>query len=164
MKFAHWIVAGALAVPGLALAQAGQQQPGQQDRMGQQQGQQQRGQQQAGQQQHGAKQKRSAAMYEGKDNFEIEGTVQQVQRNRITIQRQELPPVQLQLAEGAKVMVDGQEAQLQQIRPGQEVRATFNIADDQALAIEIEAQGGQQQQRQQPGQQQPGQQQPGQQR
>lgn len=79
--------------------------------------------------------------FELQDNYEVEGTVSSVDasKDRITISREDLPPASLSVAPDTRIELDGEDARLSQIRQGQEVRATFNLARDTPLAVEIEA-------------------------
>lgn len=77
--------------------------------------------------------------FEGKDNFEIEGKVQKASRSSITIQREELPPAELQVSKNTKIELDGQQASMQQLKQGQDVKASFNMNRDKAEAVEIKA-------------------------
>lgn len=80
-------------------------------------------------------------IFRNKDNFEIRGTVSSVDptQNRITVQRENLPPVELQVAQGTEIKMDGRASSLQALEPGAEVRARFNVAQDQPIAISLDA-------------------------
>src|SRR5690606_1720707 len=120
------VMAGMLALPGLAIAQGDmerqpdmQQQPGMERSPGQV----------------------SAQMFKDKDNFDIEGTVASVDtmQRQITVQREGLPSVELQIASDTEVKVNGEESSLSQIQPGDEVRTEFNLAQNQPIAVSVEA-------------------------
>lgn len=187
-RMGRWIVAATLAVPALAFAQQGttgtqrgttqqgtqqgtqpgtrgtqqpgqpgQQQPGSTpDQWGTQQG-------QMGQQ---GMPGQDVNVFRRAENFQLEGRVAQIDRTRrqITLEREGLPPASLMVPEGAEIKWEGRTANLTEIAPGAEVRATFNLDQGHPVAIQIEASkskagktGGMQQQ--QPGQrtgQQPG--------
>lgn len=123
-----FVMAGMLALPALAVAQGDmdmempQQQP----------------QQQMGMQQH------SAQMFKDQKNFRMEGTVSSVDptQRQITVQREGLPPAELQIAQDTQVKVDGKESSLSQIQPGDEVRAEFNLAENQPIAVSVDAKEG----------------------
>lgn len=152
------LVLTGLLVPGLAFASARGQEHGQQqqDQMGQQQP----GQQQPGQQQEIDRQAQQQ-IFQSQERWDLQGTVTQVdeQQMKLTLRRENLPDAELRLTEQTQIQVDGQRGQLQDIQPGTEVRAQFQLAEDQPVAVEVEAHG--QGTQRQPGQQQPGQQQPG---
>lgn len=121
-----FVMAGMLALPGLAIAQGDmerqpdmQQQPGMERSPGQV----------------------SAQMFKDKDNFDIEGTVASVDtmQRQITVQREGLPSVELQIASDTEVKVNGEESSLSQIQPGDEVRTEFNLAQNQPIAVSVEA-------------------------
>jgi hypothetical protein len=77
--------------------------------------------------------------FEGKQNFDVDGKVQKVSENSITIQRDELPPATLMLSKNTKVELDGERASLKQLKPGQDVKASFNLEGQKPEAIEIKA-------------------------
>lgn len=72
------------------------------------------------------------------DNYEVEGKVQKVSKNRITVQREELPPAEIHVAKRTNVQIDGERASLQQIEQGQDVHVSFNLRGDTPVAIEVE--------------------------
>lgn len=80
-------------------------------------------------------------VFKDKDNFEVEGTVSSVDstQNRITLNREGLPPMELQVAQGTEITMDGQQSSLSALQAGSEVRARFNVAQDKPVAIELEA-------------------------
>lgn len=152
------VVAGLLAVPGLALAQdtgSDSQEYGQ-DSMGTMgseatggsggsggsgvsQGSEVRTGMQTGSQQ--SSQQVQIFKSNKRANFELKGTVSSVDptANTITVNRQGLPPVELQVAQGTDIKYSGRQASLNELQPGSEVRARFNVAENQPLAIELDA-------------------------
>ncbi len=80
-----------------------------------------------------------AKLFDGKKNFDVDGKVAKVSKDSITINRDDLPPATLAIARGAKVQVDGNDVSVQQLKPGQDVKASFNLDKDKAEAIEIKA-------------------------
>ncbi len=78
-------------------------------------------------------------VFDGKKNFDLDGKVQDASRDRITIQRKELPPVTLHVSPGTKVEVDGKRASTEQLQQGQDVKASFNLQGETAEAVEIKA-------------------------
>ena len=87
-------------------------------------------------------------IFKNKDNFEVRGTVSSVDaaQNKITLQREQgLPPVELQVAQGTNITMDGKQSSLQELQPGSEVRAQFNLAQNQPVAIQLEAKPSKQQ-------------------
>lgn len=118
-------MAGMLALPAFAFAQ-GEQRPGMEPR------------QQPGMEQEQSQ--ASAQMFKDKDNFNLEGTVSSVDtmQRQITVQREGLPSVELQIASDTEVKVNGEESSLSQIQPGDEVRTQFNLAQDKPIAVSVE--------------------------
>ncbi len=94
-------------------------------------------------------------IFQSRDHFNIEGTVASVNPNQktITVNRPNLPPAELSTANQTKVKVDGRQATLSDLQPGTEIRAKFNLAQDQAIATEVDAKSnrGSRSQQQQPG-------------
>jgi hypothetical protein len=72
-------------------------------------------------------------------NFDIEGRIASVEGNKITISREELPEAELTIASNTEIELDGDTASFAQLQPGQEVSAKFNLSGDQAVALEIQA-------------------------
>lgn len=119
------LLAGLLAVPGLAIAQGDMERQPDSDMPGMET----------------SPSQVSAQMFKNKDNFDLEGTVSSVDptQRQITIQREGMPSVELQVASDTEVKVNGEESSLSQIHPGDEVRTEFNLAQDQAIAVKVEA-------------------------
>jgi len=91
-------------------------------------------------------------VFKNKSNFKVDGTVSSVDatQNMITVQRSNgLPPVQLQVASGTDIKMDGRQASLNQLQPGSEVRAEFNVAENQPIAVKLDAKQSKQQKRSQ---------------
>jgi hypothetical protein len=78
-------------------------------------------------------------MFEGKDNFSIDGKIQQASSSSITVAREELPAAKLTVDRNTKIELDGQQVSAAQLKPGQEVKASFNLQNDKPMAIEITA-------------------------
>jgi hypothetical protein len=86
-----------------------------------------------------AKDEKKHPLFEGKNNFDVEGKVQHASQDKITIQRDDLPEVTLHVSPSTKVEVDGKHAAAGQLRQGQDVRASFNLRGDKPEAVEIKA-------------------------
>ncbi|HET8542243.1 MAG TPA: hypothetical protein VFL83_20380 [Anaeromyxobacter sp.] len=84
-------------------------------------------------------QEKKHPLFEGKNNFDIEGKIQKASSTSITIQREELPAAELKVSKNTKIELDGEQASAQQLKPGQEVKASFNLNKDKAEAVEIKA-------------------------
>ncbi len=93
----------------------------------------------AGRAVNGSAKSADARAFEGKKNFDVDGKVQKVSKGSITIARDGLPPATLDMAHGTKVQLDGNDASIQQLAPGQDVKASFNLAGDKPEAVEIQA-------------------------
>lgn len=72
-------------------------------------------------------------------NYDVEGRISKVSKDKITIQRDELPAVELSIASNTKLQVDGEAASAAQLREGQEVKASFNLRGETPVAISLEA-------------------------
>jgi hypothetical protein len=80
-----------------------------------------------------------AKVFDGKTNFDVDGKIQKVSKSSITIARDGLPPATLGLAKGAKVQLDGNDVSISQLKPGEDVKASFNLDRDHPAAVEIKA-------------------------
>ncbi|HEX9306188.1 MAG TPA: hypothetical protein VF894_01780 [Anaeromyxobacter sp.] len=87
----------------------------------------------------GRSDERKHPLFDGKKNFDLDGKVQQASKDEITIQRDKLPPATLHVAPGTKVEVDGKASSVDQLQPGQDVKASFNLRGGTAEAVEIKA-------------------------
>lgn len=74
-----------------------------------------------------------------KDNFDVEGRIQNVSKGSITLRREELPAAKLNLDRNTKIELDGEKVSAMQLKPGQEVKASFNLQNDKPMAVEIKA-------------------------
>jgi hypothetical protein len=79
-------------------------------------------------------------VFEGKQNFEIDGKVQAASATSLTVKREELPAAKLTLDKNTRIELDGQQVSAAQLKPGQEVKASFNLQNDKPMAIEVKAQ------------------------
>lgn len=85
-----------------------------------------------------AAQKRHS-LFDGKKNFDVDGKIQKVSAHSITIQRDDLPPATLSVSRETKIELDGNAVSAQQLREGEDVKASFNLNQDKAQAVEIKA-------------------------
>jgi vacuolar-type H+-ATPase subunit H len=74
-----------------------------------------------------------------KDNWDIEGTVQSATKNSITVRREDLPAAKLNIDKNTKIELEGERVMATQLKPGQEVKASFNLRNDKPIAVEIKA-------------------------
>lgn len=86
-----------------------------------------------------AGQEKKHPLFDGKDNFEVEGKVQKVSKNSITVTREDLPAATLTLSRHTKIELDGDQVSASRLKPGQDVKASFNLRGDKAEAVEIKA-------------------------
>ncbi|HEY0838574.1 MAG TPA: hypothetical protein VGD74_00170 [Vulgatibacter sp.] len=133
------VAAGLMAMPGLAVAQGGASQ-GEMNQPS--------GRSSTSQQKMGAE---HAQVFKNKSNFKIEGTVASVDAStgNLTVQRKDMPPAELKLAPDTKIQVNGKSASAQELQPGSEVRAEFNLAENQPIAVSVDAKASKSQKSQQ---------------
>jgi hypothetical protein len=84
-------------------------------------------------------QEKKHPIFDGKDNFEVEGKIQKASKNSITVTREELPAATLSVSQHTKIELDGDQVSASQLKPGQDVKASFNLRGDKAEAVEIKA-------------------------
>jgi vacuolar-type H+-ATPase subunit H len=77
--------------------------------------------------------------FEGKENFDVDGKVQKVSKGSITIAREELPAMTLHLEQYTAIELDGEKAARTQLKPGQDVQASFNLNGAKPVALELKA-------------------------
>jgi hypothetical protein len=77
--------------------------------------------------------------FDGKDNFKVEGKISQASAGSLTVTREEMPPAKLMVDRNTQIELDGEKVSAAQLKPGQEVKAEFNLQDDKPMAIEIKA-------------------------
>jgi hypothetical protein len=74
-----------------------------------------------------------------KDNFEVKGKIASVSSGSITVRRQDLPEAKLNLDPNTKIELDGDHVSASALKPGEDVRASFNLQNDRPIAVEIKA-------------------------
>jgi hypothetical protein len=79
------------------------------------------------------------SMFDGKKNFDLDGKIANVSGDTVTISRDDLPPVELKVSHETKIELDGDRASSQQLKQGQDVKASFNLNKDKVEAVEIKA-------------------------
>lgn len=72
----------------------------------------------------------------------LSGTIVSVQQDSVQVNVPEQGPVRLEVDSAVPVMVDGQQATLTELEPGQEVRASFSMEGENRKASRIDATGG----------------------
>lgn len=80
------------------------------------------------------------SIFEGKSNYDVKGRVEKVSGHSVTLHRDDLPSVTLSTDTATHITVNGDDhATTSSLRPGQDVRASFNLEGSKPLAVEIEA-------------------------
>ncbi len=78
-------------------------------------------------------------LFEGKNNFDVEGRIQKVSASSITVARDDMPAATLNVSKDTKIELDGEQVSMKQLRQGQEVKASFNLKGEKPEAVEIKA-------------------------
>jgi hypothetical protein len=86
-------------------------------------------------------QQRHKMLFSSPERFQVSGKIANVapDKGEITIQRSGLPPALLKVEPQTKLVVDGQEAMLNQLKAGEDVRASFNLSGRRPIALEVQA-------------------------
>jgi hypothetical protein len=86
---------------------------------------------------------RHKLLFNSSDRFQVTGRLAQVDdaKGEITIQRENLPPALLRVEEGTKIVVDGQQGALSDLKRGTDVQASFNLSGRRPIALEVNATG-----------------------
>jgi hypothetical protein len=90
-------------------------------------------------QQASAKGDKKHPLFEGKNNFDVDGKIQKVSQNSITVAREGLPAATLNISKDTKIELDGEQASMKQLKQGQDVKASFNLKGDKPEAVEVKA-------------------------
>ncbi|HWV37803.1 MAG TPA: hypothetical protein VN033_04920 [Vulgatibacter sp.] len=104
--------------------------------------------------------KKEQAFQNPGESYEMTGTISEVEDDDVKLTRQGLPNAELDIvSKKTKVTLNGRDVSLDELQPGMEVRAQFQVVGSDVVATRIEAtpKAG----AQQPGAQPPGSQQPG---
>ncbi len=86
-----------------------------------------------------AKGEKKHPLFEGKNNFDVEGKIQKVSPKSITVARDDMPAATLMISKDTKIELDGENASMKQLRQGQDVKASFNLKGEKPEAVEIKA-------------------------
>src|SRR5512138_613727 len=78
-------------------------------------------------------------LFDGKHNYDLDGKVQKVSKDSITISRDDLPAATLSVSHGTRVQLDGDDVSIERLRPGEDVKASFNLDKEKPEAVEIKA-------------------------
>jgi Cu/Ag efflux protein CusF len=90
-------------------------------------------------QQASAKGDKKHPLFEGKNNFDVDGKIQKVSPKSITVAREGLPAATLNISKDTKIELDGEQASMKQLKQGQDVKASFNLKGDKPEAVEVKA-------------------------
>lgn len=74
-----------------------------------------------------------------KDDFKVKGTVAKVSGRSVTVNRDNASPATLQVDRATKIEVDGKAAQLSAVKPGDDVKASFNLRGTRPIAVDLKA-------------------------
>jgi len=74
-----------------------------------------------------------------KKDFDIKGKVAKVSKDSLTLNRDDATAATLHVDENTKIQVDGNTSKLADVKPGEDVKASFNLKGDKPVAIEIKA-------------------------
>lgn len=79
--------------------------------------------------------------FKGQDNFLMQGKLlgADAKNGSILLQREKMPMVLLIVPDSAQVSLNGKKSSLADLQPGAEVRATFNLAQQYPIALEVNA-------------------------
>ncbi len=86
-----------------------------------------------------AKVEKKHPLFDGKHNYDVDGKVQKVSKDSITISRDDLPAATLSVSQGTRVQLDGDDVSIERLRPGEDVKASFNLDKEKPEAVEIKA-------------------------
>lgn len=78
-------------------------------------------------------------LYQSSRAFDLRGTLGKASGDSITVQRKDLPPVELEVSERTEVLLDGKSVEPNELPEGAQVRAKFQVSGDDILAVHIDA-------------------------
>ncbi len=73
------------------------------------------------------------------DDFNLKGTVARVSRRGLTVNRDNSTPATVEVDRATKIEVDGKAARLADVKPGDDVKASFNLRGTRPIAVELKA-------------------------
>jgi hypothetical protein len=71
--------------------------------------------------------------------FQLRGRIKDAGSDEITVARSGLPPASLEIRDRTKVTIDGKPAKASDLKEGAEVRALFQLEDDEIVAVMVNA-------------------------
>lgn len=83
---------------------------------------------------------RHQLLFGSTERYDVSGKLAAVNTDRgeITIQRPTLPPALLKVDPQTKIQVDGRQGSLSELKPGGDVRASFNLSGRRPIAIQVD--------------------------
>ncbi len=78
-------------------------------------------------------------IFASRDHYEMQGRVAAVRPGEIVVAREGLPAADLRVERRTRIQLEGKEARIGEIHPGDEVRATFNVVASRLVAVEVDA-------------------------
>ena len=73
------------------------------------------------------------------DDFTLKGTVAKVSGRSVTVNRDNSMPATLEVDRATKIEVDGKAAQLSAVKPGDDLKASFNLHGTRPIAVDLKA-------------------------
>ncbi len=85
--------------------------------------------------------RRHQLLFVSGERYDVHGKLAAVSADKgeITIQRENLPPALLKIEGQTRIQQDGQQANLADLRPGSDIRASFNLSGRRPIALEVNA-------------------------
>jgi hypothetical protein len=74
-----------------------------------------------------------------KDDFDLKGKVGRVSAKSVTIERDKSTPATLMIDQATKIEVDGKPARATDLKPGDDVKASFNLSGERPIAVDLKA-------------------------
>ncbi len=74
-----------------------------------------------------------------KDDFDVKGKVGRVSARSVTIERDNSTPATLVIDPATKIELDGKPARPTELKPGSDVKASFNLRGERPIAVDLKA-------------------------
>ncbi|AKF84102.1 hypothetical protein SAMN05443572_112269 [Myxococcus fulvus] len=78
-------------------------------------------------------------LFNKKHSLSLKGTLKKADDDSVNLTRKDLPDAELDVKAQTVVMLDGKKARVEEIPEGSEVRASFQLDGDNAVAVELRA-------------------------
>ncbi|HEX9291867.1 MAG TPA: hypothetical protein VF904_20295 [Anaeromyxobacteraceae bacterium] len=87
--------------------------------------------------------RRHQLLFGSSERYEVSGKLAAVNpdKGEITIQRDRLPPALLKVEDQTRIQVGGRQSSIAELKPGGDVRASFNLSGRRPIALEVTEQG-----------------------